>query len=329
MTQSTASRRARWVVLAVTCALSVAACSGSSNSSSSNSSSPPTSASKEGTAAPAVSKVKQVDALRAMLPADIRQRGTIVAGTDVGPPPEQFFEGSDANTIIGLTPDLGHALGKLFGVKWTFTNTKFSGIIPALLAKRFDVIDTDLYDTPVRQKQLDFVDYIKAASAIAVKKDNPKNIKGLSDLCGKSVAVEKATTPVTIIENYQSKCGTAGTITMTQFPKITDALLQVRSGRADAFMVNAMAAGYLVKQSQNGNEFVVAPGTYQPVLTGPAFRKSDQQLRDAVLAGMKHLISTGVYTAILKYWGVEDLAAISHPVINGATNPTELKALLH
>ena len=62
------------------------------------------------------------------------------------------------------------------------------------MAKKCDAIISGMNDTPERRKQVAFVDYISVGQSLMVKKGNPKHIKSLASLSGKSVSVEVGTT---------------------------------------------------------------------------------------------------------------------------------------
>src|SRR5205814_8260276 len=161
----------------------------------------------------------------------------------------------------GLEWDLAQALGQQLGVSVTFVDdTDFAGIIGALQAGRFDIVMSAMNDTAERRgKGVDFIDYFKAGSSILVQKGNPKGIKGVDDLCGATVSVQKGTTQDTDILTAQAtKCRAAKkTLSVLRFEKDTDALQQVKNGRAVADLEDFPVAAYNAKTSGGGNDFEV------------------------------------------------------------------------
>ena len=77
-------------------------------------------------------------------PPAIAQAGKIVFCSDISFPPFESY--TSGNKAVGADVDLGTALAKLMGVKATWRNTGFDGIIPALQAKQCDAIISGLYD---------------------------------------------------------------------------------------------------------------------------------------------------------------------------------------
>src|SRR5438132_11978109 len=161
------------------------------------------------------------------LPSAIQSSKEIKVGSDIEYAPVEFFK-EGTQQAQGLDFDLAQAMGKKLGVKVTFIDdTDFAGIIGALQAGRFDIIMSAMNDTPERRgKGVDLVDYFTAGSSILVQKGNPKAIKGVDDLCGQTVAVQKGTTQDTdILTPDQAKCRTTcKPITASRSEKDTDAL---------------------------------------------------------------------------------------------------------
>jgi polar amino acid transport system substrate-binding protein len=251
------------------------------------------------------------------LPASIQQAKEIKVGSDIAYAPVEFYK-EGTQEVQGIDWDLAQAMGQKLGVKFTFANTTFDGIIPALKAKRFDIIMSAMSDTPERQKEVDFIDYFKAGTSILVKKGNPEGIQSLDDLCGKTIALQKGTTQVDVANEQQGKCTGAGKpkINILTYDKDTDAQLQIRSGRAVADMNDFPVAAYAAQTVGGGNDFEVVG---QQIGAGPygiGVRKDDTQLRDTLKEALQATITDGTYAQILQKWNVSE-GALTPPTING------------
>jgi polar amino acid transport system substrate-binding protein len=148
------------------------------------------------------------------LPADIQAAKEIKVGSDVAYAPVEFFK-EGTQQVEGLDYDIGQALGAKLGVRVTFTAGTFDGLIPALQAKRFDMLMSAMTDNKSRQGQVDFVDYFTAGTGILLPKGNPKHISSLDDLCGKTVTLQRGTTQADIADAQAQKCQTDGKPKMT------------------------------------------------------------------------------------------------------------------
>ncbi|MDO7868220.1 ABC transporter substrate-binding protein [Nocardioides jiangxiensis] len=262
---------------------------------------------------------KQDAALNAKLPADIRKAGVIKVGTEAQYPPFESLA-DDNKTIVGLDPDLAAAIGQVLGVKLVYTNIAFDGLLPALDAGRFDMIQAAVTDTKVREKQYDFVDYFMTGQAIVVKKGNPDGIGGVSDLCGRAVAVLKGSTQLKMLDGFNDKECAGNAIKVTALPTDKDALLQLQTGRADATFTQDAVGAYNVKNIGGGNQFEIANSeALLPTPVGIAFTKADTQLRDAVSAAIAEVIKSGAYDEILAKYSLSG-GAVDAPAVNGAVD---------
>lgn len=248
------------------------------------------------------------------LPASIQASREVKVGSDIAYAPVEFYE--NGTEVKGIDPDLAAAMGKALGVKFTFVNTTFDGIIPALLSKRFDVIMSAMSVTDEREKQISFISYFNAGTSILVKKGNPQAIKSLDDLCGKTVALQKGTTQEEVAKAQQAKCG-ASKLTVRTFDRDTEALLQVKSGAAVADMNDFPVAAYNAQTSGGGNDFEVVGEQIDAGPYGIGLRKDDTQLRDALQAALKQVISDGSYDKVLSTWNVAS-GALKTAEVSGA-----------
>ncbi len=83
----------------------------------------------------------------------ITRRGTLRVGMDVFVP---WAMKDKKGELIGFEIDVARQLAKNMGVKIEFVPTKWSGIIPALLAGKFDVIIGGMSVTPQRNMKINF-----------------------------------------------------------------------------------------------------------------------------------------------------------------------------
>jgi polar amino acid transport system substrate-binding protein len=77
----------------------------------------------------------------------IKKRGVIKIGLDLFVPWSMRDKNGD---LVGFEPDVGRKLATDMGVEVEFVPTKWAGIIPALVAGKFDVIISGMTVTPAR-----------------------------------------------------------------------------------------------------------------------------------------------------------------------------------
>jgi polar amino acid transport system substrate-binding protein len=232
-------------------------------------------------------------------PASISSAGTLVFCSDITYPPEEFYEGTKP---VGSDIEIGTEIARRMGVKAQFDNTGFDGIIPALLGKKCDAIISGMNDTPERQKQVAFVDYIKVGQSFMVKKGNPEKITGLPSLAGKSASVEVGTTNKDYLDEQSKKLKAQGKkpIDVVTFPKDTDAANALKTGKVDAYFGDAPVVAYYIEKDPASFTFGGSP--INPILVGIAIRKTDTELQGAVKDAVDAMYADGAMGKILQKW---------------------------
>lgn len=251
--------------------------------------------------------------LHQLLPASIRDRGSLTVGTDPSYAPMSSF-GADGRTIVGVEPDLGAQLSRVLGVKVRFVDTAFTSLLPRVADGRLDLAMSAITDTRRREGLVDFVNYFSAGTAIVVQRGNPEGVTDIKDLCGKVVAVERGTTQVDLLARTQANC--AATISVRSYPTNSDALVQLRTGRAVAVLNDLPPAALLVSDRRTASQYQLASTTqYEPGLYGVAVDKHDLRLRDAVQGALEKLVRHGWYRDVLRRWGVQQ-GAVDDVTVN-------------
>jgi polar amino acid transport system substrate-binding protein len=252
----------------------------------------------------------------AMLPDDIKKAGVVRVASGVSFPPMEYFD-TDNKTVIGFDADLGKALGEVLGVKFDFRNTNFDGIIGGLKAGRYDLGLTSMIDKKERQAEVDFVDYLKSGVTFLTLKGNPDGLTTQTDLCGKTVAVEKGATGDLVTDDITAQCKKDGkpAVDKKPFPDQASAVQALQSGRADAVLALDLTLAYNVKQNPDAFEVPAKPFGLLPV--GIPVPKDDTALRDAVQAALKKVQENGTYDELLAKWNLTDQALTGAPINTG------------
>ena len=309
-------RRTAGALFLCLAALALAACGSSSKSSSGSTSSTSGSATSSAHSAAPVATPAADPTIAAEVPASVKSKGTLTVAADATYAPNEFIS-PDGHTVIGMDPDLVKALAAVMGLKTKVVNATFATIIPGMQAGRFDMGASSFTDTKEREKSVDFVTYLNVGEAFLTKANGGPTPNTLADLCGLTVSVENGTVEQTDANTQNAKCKAQGksAIKLLVFPDQNGANLALSSGRAQVDFADSPIIAYQVRQLgvnvRSSPAFGVAP-------YGLALPKNNGMAKPT-LAAMKKLMADGVYAAILKYWELTP-AAISNPVINGATS---------
>lgn len=229
--------------------------------------------------------------------------GTLTFCTDATYPPEEFFQGTK---LVGSDIDIGNEVAKRLGMKAKFQNTGFDGIIAALFAKKCSVIISGMNDTATRRKQVAFVDYLAVGQSLMVKKGNPKGIKTLADLSGKTVSVEVGTTNKVFLDEASAALKKKGkpTIKIATFPHDTDAANALKTGRVDAYFGDSPVVAYYI---QRDSTFGFAGSPVNPIPVGMAIRKGDPLIAK-VQKQVTAMYADGKMASILAKWKMSAFA---------------------
>lgn len=230
------------------------------------------------------------------LPAELVEKGTLTYGVAATFPP---FEYKDGEKLVGFDIELGEAIAEKLGLKNKALNMEFKGLIPALKGKRIDIINSAMYIKPEREEQVDFVPYMRIGEEIVVKKGNPKKVKGINDLCGRTIAVTLGAIEEIYAKEYKKSCIEAGkkSINIQTLPTAPDSALVVQQGRADVFFISSPGAAYMIKQKPDSFEMVGE--TFEAkTLIGIAVRKGDVQMKEAIEKAIQAIMVDGTYDKI-------------------------------
>ncbi|HEX8219303.1 MAG TPA: ABC transporter substrate-binding protein [Chloroflexia bacterium] len=235
-------------------------------------------------------------------PDKLTASGTLTFGSDVAYPPQEYV-GADGKPV-GMDIDIAEEIATRMGLKFNVVNFKFDDIIPALNAGQFDAVISAMTITEERQQVVQFVPYFEAGQSVLVKKGNPKGIKTLDDLSGKTVAAQSGTVAETALEDLNKKFETDGKAkaNVLLYPVDTDAVDQLRVGRADATLHDSPVAAYYSKLNP---DFEIGVENFDSAPQGIAVAKDNKPMFDAVTSAMEAMKSDGTLDAIKAKWGVK------------------------
>jgi len=234
---------------------------------------------------------------------------TLTVASDTTYPPQEFQDPNNPNNYIGFDLDIIREVGKRICLGTvTIQPTSFDSIItglttPALGHQRYDLSISAFSITSDREQKVDMVPYFQAGESLLVANGNPENIQALSDLCGKTAAVEKATVELDELTALNAKGGAcaAKNVNILSFVSQDDVITQLLNGRADATYQDSPVTGYYV--TKNPGKVQQGPITVAPAPEGIVMRKDNPQLELAVKKALCSMQQDGKYTSILNQWG--------------------------
>ena len=217
-----------------------------------------------------------------------------------------FSSVTTSGQLVGFDIDITKALCKEMQVKCSMVQQDWDGIIPALLARKYDAIVASMSITEERKKKVAFSDkYYNTPAKFARKKGSGIEISK-EGLMGKTVGVQRATTH----DNFIS-AEFGDSVTIKRYATQDEAYLDAVAGRLDLLLADsvAMADGFL--GTDKGMEWELAgPGYTDPkyfgVGVGIAIRKQDTDLVKMFNKAIAGIRADGTYKKInAKYFAFD------------------------
>src|SRR2546429_2765802 len=134
--------------------------------------------------------------------------------------------------LEGFNIDLANDLARRMGRPIIIDGTEFSALIPGMNAKKYDFLIAPTTVTPERSKAMLFSEGYMETDYMFLQKKADKDIKGLEDLKGKTITVNKGSAYETWAKANADKYGFKYDVYGTN----ADAVHAVLSGPADAHM---------------------------------------------------------------------------------------------
>ncbi|PSW13888.1 ABC transporter substrate-binding protein [Photobacterium sanctipauli] len=229
---------------------------------------------------------------------------TVRFGIEGAYPPFSWTEPS--GELKGFDVDMANALCEEMQVKCQVVAQDWDGIIPSLLARKYDAIIAAMSITEERKKRVDFTGkYALIPNKFVAKKgtDIEFTKEGLK---GVKVGVQRATThDKYLTDNYP------GSVEIVRYGSFDDAYLDLKAGRIATVLgdASALEEGLLNKEGGDGYEFI-GPSLTDPKWFGDGFgiavRKQDKDLTKQLDEAILSLREKGIYQEIAsKYFAYD------------------------
>ncbi|MBL6751451.1 MAG: transporter substrate-binding domain-containing protein [Nevskia sp.] len=225
----------------------------------------------------------------------ILKRGELRVGLEAGYVP---FEVRDRQgNIIGFDVDLAKKMASELKVKVSFVNTQWDGIIPALLTDKFDILMSGMTITAERNIQVNFAKpYIVVGQTILLAKRLVGKVRSYQDLDDPqyTVVTKLGTSGETACRRYLSKAH------IRTYETEADAAMEVRNGRADAFVYDLPFNSVYVAQYPDSLVHLKEPFTHEPL--GWAIRKGDPDFLNWLDNFLDQIRNDGTYDVLYRRW---------------------------
>ncbi len=226
----------------------------------------------------------------AISPSTMAQPAKLRVGVEGNYPPFSMI--APDGKLAGFDIDIANAVCAEMKAECTFVQQEFDGIIPALNAKKFDLIVASMTITEARRKAVDFSDpYYDVPSRFVAKQGafadhSPATLKGK-----KIVVLRNSPRAAYLQENYkESEIVLAG--------KETEVYMELAVGRADVAFGSSVVSGEAFLKRPEGKSYAqlgpaIRIGAGSGV--GIAVRKDDTALVGRINDALKAIKANGTY----------------------------------
>jgi len=243
-------------------------------------------------------------AMTSLAASAFQKDGKIVAGSDVTFFPYEYM---DNNKPAGFDIEFMDGLAKAMGRTVETLDTRFPNLITGLQAGRFDVTNSSMYITAERVKVIDMIPYLKSGESILTLKGSDFQPKTPEEFCGHKIGSMGATSWLAqmhkLSDEYCVKKGLKP-IAISEYstdPQTTQALL---AHAVEAQITDAAVARGAVEKL--GGRVVISSDTLiYPVLNGFGVKKGNDEVKNALIEGIKKFSATPEYAALLKKYNFQ------------------------
>lgn len=229
----------------------------------------------------------------------------IKIGTEGAYPPFNFVD--SAGKIGGFDVDIGLALCERMKAECEVVAQDWDGIIPGLLAKKYDLIIASMFITEERKKQVAFTNpyYLAAMTHVSPKGAGFTTFTNEA-LKGKTIGAQSGTTQADFI------AATYPDADIKLYPTQDEANLDMVNGRLDLQVGDMLPLLDWVTKNDDGKaccEIIGEPITDKKFVgdgVGIAVRQDDNELREKLNKALDEIRADGTYKKINdKYFSID------------------------
>jgi polar amino acid transport system substrate-binding protein len=232
----------------------------------------------------------------------IKRTGLVTVGTEAALPPFEFVKDGK---IVGYGSDILVEVVKALGVQVKQLDLPFQGMLPGLLAGKFDFVATTVSVNVERVKRYAFTSPIAPSGTYVIKRKNDP-LKSPWDLNGKVVGTQLASGPETVIRAFDAKlkaAGGAGFKELKLFTTFGDSYVALANREIDAAAAGLPTLTLLIKDRPQVFEFIGEvpndnPFTYNCWVA----RAEDLTLRDFINDVFRKMKEDGRMDALQEKW---------------------------
>jgi polar amino acid transport system substrate-binding protein len=231
---------------------------------------------------------------------DIKARGTLIVGTEAAYEPYEFIQDGQ---IVGYGEDILQYMIQKLGVKLDQMNLPFQGLLPGVLARKFDFVATSVGITEARAKKVAFTVPIgEVRSVLVVRKDNAA-IQKPQDIAGKLVGTQMGSLAQPAIQEFNKGLeakGNKGYADLKLYQTYPDVSVALLNGTIDVGVLPSNVLAIEMRQKPDAYRIVGDVGERKLLawVTNP----KDEDIRAFVNDTIGEMRTNGKLAELQKKW---------------------------
>jgi polar amino acid transport system substrate-binding protein len=229
----------------------------------------------------------------------IKRTGKVTVATEAQFPPFEFIKDGK---IVGYGKDILDYIVKDLGVELVQLDLPFQGILPGVLAGKFDFVATTVVMRAERTSKYAFTMPIAFGQDVALKRIGDKSIQTVDDLKGKIAGSQLASSSEMSAKAFDEKLKAkgGGFKDIKLFTSFPESYLALANGEIDVAVSGRELVSRLMRERPGLFEIVgpVGDKIYQSWVTRP----EDKDFRDYLNSKIKQMRDSGVLYELQKKW---------------------------
>ncbi|WP_233888250.1 transporter substrate-binding domain-containing protein [Paraburkholderia flagellata] len=225
-----------------------------------------------------------------------REGDTVRLGIDPTYPPMDAK--APDGSLKGFDVDLGNEICRRIHARCQWVELEFSGMIPALQARKIDAIMSSMAITPKREQQILFTSKLFQFKSRLVARKGASFGADAQSLAGKTVGVQAGTQ----FETYALANWAPAGVHVVTYKSQDEVFADLVNGRLDTALLGYVEADYGFLRTPQGNGFAFAGG---PISmgdrgTGIGMRKDETALQAQMNDAIAGMLKDGTYAQIAR-----------------------------
>ena len=233
--------------------------------------------------------------------ADIQKRGRLTVGTEAAYEPYEFIENGK---VTGYGRDLLEIMAAKLKVKLNQQNLPFQGLLPGLMAKRFDFVGTSVGITEERGKRFAYTHPIGVVHTVFVVNAKNTTITKPADALGKKVATQMGSLAQPMVQAFEkdlkAKNGGRGFASLRLFQSYPDVATALQNGTIDVGVLPDNVVAVQMKKRPGSLKVIGEVG--EPRLLAWVTHPNDPEIRAFINKTLEELAASGKLAQLQKKW---------------------------